>query len=80
MLDKSKVVIQTKRDMLVLQVGGWAWGCSPILSEVLIVEKLLTITGWQHLKQPAKLRTFECEPRTCCPYIEVGHFQRVFNR
>jgi hypothetical protein len=23
---KSKVMIQTKRDTLALQVGGWAWG------------------------------------------------------
>ena len=26
MSDRSKVMIQTKRDSLVLQVGCWAWG------------------------------------------------------
>jgi len=27
--DKSKVMTQTKRDTLVLQVAGWAWGSEP---------------------------------------------------
>ena len=26
MPDRSKVMTQTERDVLVLQVGGWAWG------------------------------------------------------
>jgi hypothetical protein len=29
MPDRSKVMTQTKRDNLVLQVGGWAWGKQP---------------------------------------------------
>jgi hypothetical protein len=29
MRETSKVMIQTKRDTLVLQVGGWAWGWQP---------------------------------------------------
>jgi hypothetical protein len=29
MLDRSKVMIQTERDTLGLQVGGWAWGLGP---------------------------------------------------
>jgi hypothetical protein len=28
MPDSSKVMTQTKRDTLVLHVGGWAWGCN----------------------------------------------------
>jgi hypothetical protein len=42
--------------------------------EPAFVEKLLTIAArWKHL---AKSRTYEWESGTCCPYIEVGHFQR----
>jgi hypothetical protein len=29
MLDRSKLMTQTKRDTLVLQVGGWAWSLQP---------------------------------------------------
>jgi hypothetical protein len=29
MPDRSKEMTQAKRDTLVLQVGGWAWGCRP---------------------------------------------------
>jgi hypothetical protein len=29
MPDRTKVMTQRKRDSLVLQVGGWAWGSHP---------------------------------------------------
>ena len=29
MLDRSKVLTQTKSDSLILQVGGWTWGYNP---------------------------------------------------
>jgi hypothetical protein len=29
MTERSKLIIQTKTDNLVLQVGGWAWGRKP---------------------------------------------------
>jgi hypothetical protein len=45
MPDRSKVTIQTKRDTLALQIGGWAWGWWPHPVQSLSVEKLLTIAG-----------------------------------
>jgi hypothetical protein len=45
MPDRSKVMTQTKRDTLVLQVGGWAWRYKPHPLKALIVEKLLMIAA-----------------------------------
>jgi hypothetical protein len=39
MPDRSKGMTQTKRDTLVLQVGGWTWG-SPHPHKKCFVEKL----------------------------------------
>jgi len=42
MSDKSKVMTQTKRDTLILQVGGWVWGSEPHpIKKVYSAEKLL---------------------------------------
>jgi hypothetical protein len=45
MHDRLKLVIQTKRDTLVLQVGGWTWGCVLHPVKAIIVEMLLTIAA-----------------------------------
>jgi hypothetical protein len=42
MPDRSKVMAQTKRDTLVLQVGGWAWGWQP--------HPVKKDTCWENLK------------------------------
>ena len=48
MPDRSKVMTQTKRDTLVLQVGGWVWGWQPHPIKNIFVEKLLkSETGWK---------------------------------
>jgi len=40
MPDRSRVMTQTKRDTLVLQVGGLAWGLQPHTVKKLIVTKV----------------------------------------
>jgi hypothetical protein len=38
MLDRSKVMTQTKRDTLVLQVGGWGMGLTTHPHKIIILE------------------------------------------
>jgi hypothetical protein len=40
MPDKSKVVTQTKRDIVVLQVGGWAWDQQPYAMKNKLLQNL----------------------------------------
>jgi hypothetical protein len=40
MPDRSRVMTQTKRDTLVLQVGGWAWGSQPHTVKNLLLTKV----------------------------------------
>jgi hypothetical protein len=62
MPDRSKVMTQKKRDKLVLQVRGWAWGQQPHSLKKCYVEKLLKLeTRLQFWK---KLRSTEgCSAR-----------------
>jgi hypothetical protein len=57
MPDRSKVMIQTKRDTLGLQVGVGRAIDGPTPQKVLIVEKLLTIAAgrWRSIVKEAKV-------------------------
>jgi hypothetical protein len=39
MPERSKGRVQTKRDTLVVQVGGWAWGLQPHPVKRIVVQK-----------------------------------------
>jgi hypothetical protein len=46
MPDRSKVMTQTKRDTLVLQVGGLAWGEQPHIVKNLLLQKSSKGKSW----------------------------------
>ena len=46
MPDRSRVMTQTKRDTLVLQVGGLAWGKEPNTVKILLLRKLNKGRSW----------------------------------
>jgi hypothetical protein len=46
MPDKLRVITQTKRDSLVLQVGGLAWGYQPHTVKNLLLRKLSKGISW----------------------------------
>ena len=61
--DRSKVIAQTKRDTLVLEVGGWAWGDDPTLEKKPMFRKPQRCLGpavnrdeWRRLMNEAKGR------------------------
>jgi hypothetical protein len=55
MPDGSKVMTQTKRDNLGLQVGDWEWGLATTPNEKRFVEKLLKLkTGHRTVLKEAK--------------------------
>jgi hypothetical protein len=49
MPDRSRVMTQTKRDTLVLQVGSLAWGLTTPHSKKLIVTKVEKRKSWMDL-------------------------------
>ena len=49
--DRSKVMTWTKRDTLVLQVGGWAWGWHSHPVKLVFVEKPLKLETGQKQRQ-----------------------------
>jgi hypothetical protein len=49
MPERSRVMTQTKRDNLVLQVGGLAWGLQPHTVKKLIVTKVEKRKSWMDL-------------------------------
>jgi hypothetical protein len=54
------VPLPTRRDTLVLQVGGWAWGSQPHPIKPLIVGKILMTAGGQkHLTRSSKTEDLE---------------------
>jgi hypothetical protein len=75
MTDRSKVMIQTDSDTLVLKVGCLAWVRQPHAQNAIIVEKLLTIAaGREYLRRHSEINDLGVgEPGMCYPYIEVGH-------
>jgi hypothetical protein len=46
MPDRSRVMTQTKRDTLVLQVGGLAWGLEPHTVKNILLRKLSKGISW----------------------------------
>jgi hypothetical protein len=60
MPDRSRMMIQSKRDTLVLQVGGLAWGSQPHTVKKLIVTKV---------EQRNKLGRFNDDGRKKTRYI-----------
>jgi len=46
MSDRSSVMTQTKKDTLVLQVGGLAWGYQPHTVKILLLRKLSKGISW----------------------------------
>jgi hypothetical protein len=49
MPDRSRVMTQTKRDTLVLQVGGLAWGLQLHTVKNLLLRKLSKGISWMNL-------------------------------
>jgi hypothetical protein len=49
MPDRSKVMTQTKRDTLVLQIGALAWGLQPHAVKNLLLRKLSKGISWINL-------------------------------
>jgi len=48
MPDRPRVMTQTKRDYLVLQVGGWAWGWQPHTVKIICSETQQSASeGWE---------------------------------
>jgi hypothetical protein len=65
MPDRSRVMTQTKRDTLVLQVGGWAQGRQPCpRKKTNIAKNSVTETGLSSFKRP-RLRSKETNPVMC---------------
>jgi hypothetical protein len=50
MSDRSREMTQTKRDTQILQVGGWAWGDTPIPEKKLRYENLEDASEGFHKK------------------------------
>jgi hypothetical protein len=46
MPDRSRGRSQTKRDTLVLQVGGWAWGLQPHTAKTKLFRNQIISLGW----------------------------------
>jgi hypothetical protein len=62
MPDRSRVMTQTKRDTMVIQVGGLAWGYQPHTVKYLIVMKV---------KQRKKLERFKDDGQKRTKYSEI---------
>jgi hypothetical protein len=59
---RSKGMIQTKRDTLVLQVGGWARGCRPLTVKKYVSRNLESSLERRGLIREAKARYRSVEP------------------
>ena len=71
-------MIQTKRDTLVLQVGGWAWGWEPHPVKIIFVEMPFTFLSKSSpdrkphpsVKGPGNGASLPCSPKWC-PYGNI---------
>jgi hypothetical protein len=50
MLDRSRGRSQTKRDILVLQIGGWALGQQPHAVKIKLFRNQIISLGWIEMK------------------------------
>jgi len=67
MPDRSRVMAQTKRDILDLQVGIWAWDKEPHLrKKILLWRSLIMDAGWiTVVKDQGKVISYDFHFVTC---------------